>query len=336
MATMMRYYVALLLLQQSLVSVLGVGSQHPAEKVGNNDGCRLKCSIDVIGFVYNNEEAVDTEQSQEHDGEELFLCRLDNDAFRSRAGYRISLPEEFVELNRGTLTSATTTICISAGEVDRSAHTIVMDKDAEVTIVPGTRKLQTIERIAGTRSILAVQLTTSFMSNNERVTEHPGMSKVEIQGSIFGTGQHAPGHDLVSQYRDCSFGALDLVPASGTNIQNGVAQVRLRKPIAGGEILGSLQDDILEATEERVGSLDQFDHIIYCIPPDSNMDGSAKWTAFTYFHSHWSFFQKKRCSAMSVTIHELGHNLGFRHSGYNSESYGDESGYLGFTIFQVC
>ena len=35
-----------------------------------------------------------------------------------------------------------------------------------------------------------------------------------------------------------------------------------------------------------------------------------------------------------MTIHELGHNLGFRHSGFNSEDYGDESGYMGFTVYQ--
>lgn len=200
--------------------------------------------------------------------------------------------------NREDLSSATATICISSGEVDRENNKINIADDAEITLLAGRRKLQTIDPILGKRSILAVQLTTSFMSGNGQVMESPGMSKSEISGSIFGVGPNSPGHDLTSQYRDCSFGALDLVPATGTNIEYGVAEVRLRKPIAGGEILGSLQDDILEATEERVGSLDQFDHIIYCIPDDALMDGAAKWTAFTYFHSHWSFFQKRRCSAM--------------------------------------
>ena len=47
-------------------------------------------------------------------------------------------------------------------------------------------------------------------------------------------------------------------------------------------------------------------------------------------HKHLLTFSTFR----SVTIHELGHNLGFRHSGFNSEAYGDESGYMGFTIYQ--
>lgn len=260
--------------------------------------CQLVCQIDVVGFLYNEAETADSEQSPEYQGDDLFLCRLENDVFRSRAGYRIALPETFVEPHREVLSSASATICISSGEVDRENYRIVLGEDAKVSLLQRHRKLQSIEPILGTRSILAVELKTSYTVGNTRYVEDPGMNQEEIEGAIFGTGPNAPGHDLVSQYRACSFGALNLVPASGTNIQNGVAEVRLRKSIAGGEILGSLQDEILEATEQRVGSLDQFDHIIYCIPDDALMDGAEKWTAFTYFHSHWSFFQKRRCSAM--------------------------------------
>jgi hypothetical protein len=263
-----------------------------------NRDCQFECLIDVIGFLFNEEEAADEEDSRESQGSDLFLCRLENDVHRSRAGYRVALPSEFVEKYRGDLSSATAKICISSGEVDRENNRIILLDDTKITLLEGRRQLQSVEPIRGKHTILAVQLTSSFTSGNNQMTEHPGLTKGQIQGAIFGTGAYAPGHDLVSQYRDCSFGALNLEPASGTNIDFGVAEVRLSTPIAGGEILGSLQDDILEATEARVGSIDQFDHIIYCMPDDALMDGVAKWTAFTYFHSHWSFFQRKRCSAM--------------------------------------
>lgn len=29
-------------------------------------------------------------------------------------------------------------------------------------------------------------------------------------------------------------------------------------------------------------------------------------------------------------MHELGHSLGFRHSGYDGNEYADESGYMGY------
>ena len=298
--------------------------------------CHILCLIDVIGFLYNERDETDAEeQPAEQQGEEMYLCRLQNYEDRSRAGYRIELPLSFTTAHKGELASARANVCISDGEIDRANYRVIIAEGAELTMMQTRRRLyRNLQPIVGTRSILAVQLSSSFMSGSGRKQENPGLSSSEIEGSMFGTGPDAPGHDLVSQYNSCSFGALNLIPAVGPNIENGVVEVQLRKPIAGGEILGSLQDDILEATEELVGPLDQYDHIIYCIPDDALMDGTTAWTAFTYFHSHWSFFQKRRCSAMSVTIHELGHNLGFRHSGYQDESYGDESGYMGFTVYK--
>jgi len=312
--------------------------------------CQIVCLIDVIAFLYNERDdektditetsapittAVTTSLDAEQQGDDLYLCRLQSGEHPSRAGYRIDLPPKFVVENKDELNSARASLCISEGTVDRDTHRVTIGENADLSILKSRRKLQTLQPIVGTRTILAVQLTTSFISNtgNQR-QEHPGLSTSEIEGAMFGTGPDAPGHDLVSQYNACSFGALDMRPAVGPGIQNGVATVELRKQVAGDEILGSLQDDILEATEEQIGSLDQFDHIIYCIPDDALMNGAEKWTAFTYFHSRWSFFQRKRCEAMSVTIHELGHYLGFRHSGLGSESYGDESGYLGFTVYK--
>jgi len=289
----------------------------------------------VIGFLYNEREESDQEDSSETEGDQIFLCRLLNYDSRSRAGYRIELPASFANDNKNELASAAATLCISDGQIDREAYRVIIAEGAQLSLLQSRRKLQSIPPIVGRRSVLAIQLTTTFMSDTSRKYEEPGLSSREIEGSIFGTGPNAPGHDLVSQYKECSFGALDIRPAEGVNIINGVAQVELRAPIAGGELLGSLQDDIIEATEEVVGSLDQYDHVIYCIPDDALMDGTSKWTAFTYFHSHWSFFQRRRCSAMSVTIHELGHNLGFRHSGYQTEAYGDESGYMGFTVYET-
>jgi Gametolysin peptidase M11 len=293
----------------------------------------------MVGILYDggdNENKDHAEQATQLLGDEVFICRLQDDIYKTRAGYRIELPGNFTNPNRDELATAQAMVCISHGHVDRDSYKITIEQGAKISLLPRGRRVQSdIAPVVGERTILAVQLTTTFMLEGQTKEEHPGMTKSEIEGSIFGTGLNAPGHSLVSQYRACSFGALDFRPAVGNGIENGVAQVVMRKPVAGGEILGSLQDDILEAAEEQMGSLGQFDHIIFCIPDDALMAGAEKWTAFTYFHSHWSFFQKKRCSAMSVTIHELGHNLGFRHSGFGSEAYGDESGYEGFTEYKT-
>lgn len=300
-----------------------------------NGLCHLLCHIDVIGFHYLDEEGKNG--GAESNGDDLYLCRVQNDAYKSRTGYRITFPTNFLELYQEELASARASVCISDGHIDRQSYKIIIEEGAELTLVSNRRQLANNAPTAGIHTVLAVHLSSSYYDTTSRtvLTESPGLDTTQIQGTIFGIGSDAPGHDLLSQYRDCSFGALQLVPATGTNIVNGVAEVTLHEEIAGGEILGSLQDDILTATEKVVGSVDQYTHIIFCMPDDATMDGSTEWTAFTYFQARRSFFQKRRCSAMSVTSHEMGHNLGFRHSGLGSDTYGDMSGYMGYTIYET-
>lgn len=45
-----------------------------------------------------------------------------------------------------------------------------------------------------------------------------------------------------------------------------------------------------------------------------------------------SYFQQSRCTKLSVVVHELGHSFGFRHSGMNSDDYGDETDYMGYAV----
>jgi hypothetical protein len=263
------------------------------------------CYIDVIDYLYSDDSETDEDEISTETGGELYLCRLQNSNYRSRAGYRIDIPADFIVAHEDVLATGAASVCISAGSIDPENYSVYVADGAELTIVEDRRKLNT-RKMSGTRSVLAVQLTTSYMSDSFRQMEDSGVSTSQIEGSIFGTGPDSPGHSLVSQYKECSFGALNLEPARGPNIVDGVVEVQLNRPVAGGEILGSLQDDIIEAIEKRVGSVDLYDHLIICIPDNALMNSRPKWTAFTYFSSHWSIFQRGRCKALSVVAHELG------------------------------
>jgi hypothetical protein len=39
-----------------------------------------------------------------------------------------------------------------------------------------------------------------------------------------------------------------------------------------------------------------------------------------------SFLQDSMCTRLSAPMHEMGHNIGFYHSGLDSDAYGDKSG----------
>ena len=49
-------------------------------------------------------------------------------------------------------------------------------------------------------------------------------------------------------------------------------------------------------------------------------------------NSQYSYYQRSRCTKLSVPMHEMGHSLGFKHSGKGNDSYADESGYMGYAI----
>jgi hypothetical protein len=46
--------------------------------------------------------------------------------------------------------------------------------------------------------------------------------------------------------------------------------------------------------------------------------------------TQYSYYQKSRCTRLSVVMHEMGHSFGFRHSGTGASDYGDVSGYMGY------
>ena len=112
------------------------------------------------------------------------------------------------------------------------------------------------------------------------------------------------------------------------------------------------------------------DFVVFCLPNDSLLQGSTDWTAFTYLYepvsanfptfvhpdtdavslfartftrlhrwilaypklsnTQYSYYQKSRCTRLSVVMHEMGHGFGFRHSGRGGNDYADESGYMGY------
>jgi hypothetical protein len=121
---------------------------------------------------------------------------------------------------------------------------------------------------------------------------------------VFGT--NGDKSTLKSIYSACSMGKLTMTPATGSGIVNGVAEIVLTENISG---MDSYTVDNRVATEAtaKFGSLSQnFDHVMFCLPPGT----SGGWLAYAYVNWYRSSFNDKWCGYPSAQVHELGHNLG--------------------------
>lgn len=186
---------------------------------------------------------------------------------------------------------------------------------------------------SGTKRLLAVRLLTNGGS------EVPDETISEIQDTIFGSKATSTQPTVISQYAAVSHGKLQFIPAQGPGIDNGVVEIVMDAPLTSGNISiqGPMLVEILESAASALGDLEEVaDHIIFCLPTGSLLNGKAMWTGFTYLYEPYSYYQRSRCTKLSVPMHEIGHAvLGFKHSGKGKDSYADEQGYMGYAINQL-
>ena len=83
---------------------------------------------------------------------------------------------------------------------------------------------------------------------------------------------------LATQYKRCSYNKLDIVPATGSNVVNGVVTVSLNgKDISGAES-STVRSWMTDAAEAKigVGSLSgSYDHVMFCQPPGTVKGGNG-------------------------------------------------------------
>ena len=141
------------------------------------------------------------------------------------------------------------------------------------------------------------------------------------------------GFSLRSQYEACSLGKLVFIPfegatKTGEEISNGIGEVNITNNANGTSAI--LFTQVVEsATTKKYGDLgSQFDNVIFCLPPETVVDGDKDWMGFA-FYNHWlASINDLYCSYPSALMHEVGHNLGLAHS---DKDYGDTSCMMGYS-----
>jgi len=271
----------------------------------------FKCHVAKVDVI--REEGDPSTEIKEEPG---LSCVTQNRERGYRATYDISLPGSFTATYKNEIQAGIAHICIPGGYISKD-NTVVIPDPATVQYFDvdlQDRRLDSSVRL-GPKKLLAVRVKTNH-------GEVPDESAKDIEAAIFGTGDSTRRASAVSQYKAVSHGSLQYEAATGKGINNGVAEVEVTFPVAGKGILTFI-NQIVEATVATVGPLDQVaDHTIFCIPNGSLLQGSSGWKAFANTNENYSFYQYSRCTSLSAVMHEMGHAIGFRHSGQGNMEYG--------------
>ncbi len=141
--------------------------------------------------------------------------------------------------------------------------------------------------------------------------------------SVFGTDGDEV--NLSSQFSACSYGQLNLIPAQGTNITDGVVQLSIDMDVQGVS-RGTVRNAVVAAGNALFGSLNaQADHILFALPPNT----SGGWIAYGSINGSYTTYNDRWATYVSAQMHELGHNFGMGHSGIGDNEYNDRSGMMG-------
>lgn len=146
----------------------------------------------------------------------------------------------------------------------------------------------------------------------------PATTATEFEERVFGDSSLT----MTSQYDSCSFGKLTFELAFG-----GAIDLVVSKSITDFQTNLELVNAVQEEARARlqVDKLsDSADHVMMCLPPGLEGD----WVAFAGVGDWRSAYNSHYCGIISVSMHEMGHNLNLRHSNENGD-YRDFSGYMG-------
>jgi hypothetical protein len=192
-----------------------------------------------------------------------------------------------------------------------SSNIVTVHSGATISFLdPPERRELSESKTLGRRSILMLRVST--------LDSEPATTATEFEERVFGVSSHT----MTSQYERCSFGKLTFELAFG-----GAIDLVISKSITDFQTRLELVNAVQEEARVRlqVDKLsDSADHVMMCLPP--GLEGG--WVAFAGVGDWRSAYNSHYCGIISVSMHEMGHNLGLRHSNENGD-YMDSTGYMG-------
>ena len=230
--------------------------------------------------------------------------------------YMLTLPPTFIEKHYD-LDLGSTFVSIPGGRLNDTV--VSYPESSEIAVYEGERRLRADKTKQGNVTLLVV--------NAIDPTRIPSHTTERLRDLVFDPNIVS----LVSQYRECSFGKLNIEMAQGPGIVDGVLEVQLDFSVNGLSTNTLLNQ--LVGMLSPFGGEGAFDHVMYMLPfgtSDGAAAGSKYWVAAAILNHPRSWYNEPWSGVLTAHMHEFGHNLGLHHSGVNGNSYGDVSGMMGY------
>ena len=249
--------------------------------------------------------AVDSELSIVGGGDLSYRCVMD-EYNGGEMSFQINLPNNFAERNpffkSGDIVTVPHGKCIEQGDGKSPYIEYPAGADIVVELHDGRYLLEPlINRLQGNSSVLFVRLKAQ--------DAEVSVSREEISGYVFGIGKYAQRVNVRSQYQACSFGKLNLQPAEGPGIVDGVLELTVNVNVTRADPF-ALENHFVRATEDIFGSelATKYNHIVYCVPPGSKflLQRYSDWLGYAYLNSWRSVMNDVGCINFSVLMHEIG------------------------------
>jgi len=239
------------------------------------------------------------------------MCELEDHFYEL-----IGLTNAFKEKNK--LESGKDMIFIREATADNGK--ISIDANTKLEIISNNQIQSNGASFIGVHTVFAVKV--------DALDTQTSLSSDQISDKLFGTGSDKV--NMKSQFADCSFNQFQLEPFIGTtttgeSVTNGVGEITMQFDMKN-KFNYNMESEILKAINEKFGKTkDQFDHLIVVMPKDADA-----FIAYANMPGHVSVYNDHIVASPTIVIHEIGHNLGFDHSGHKKEEYGDEIGVMGY------
>jgi len=223
-------------------------------------------------------------------------------------------------------------VTIQKAIVNGNTLTVYPDKSGKVSVTVLKRQNNKARKrppVTGNGRIIVIYVNALDAQNDE-------VSYEELGDKVFGSDGDPV--NARSQLLACSKNQLNYFPACSrpkdkcygdTDFKNGVLKVNLNKNVTGvgyNKVYYWAANAAGRKLDKKGLYLNIFTQQMFVYP--SEVGGPVAWAGGGWF-GDVTGFQDTYAYPMGVQVHELCHNIGFDHSGYGSNAYGDHSCLMG-------